>query len=82
MSDNVRVVPDATCTFCGCVCDDMILTVDLEHKRITKSENACVLGKAWFKEHGVEERPFALVDGREATTEEGVETAAQILANA
>lgn len=83
MSDNnLKVVSDATCTFCGCVCDDMVLTVDLEHKRIIKSENACVLGKAWFKEHGIEERPFALIGGREASTEEGVEEAAQILANA
>jgi len=82
MSDNVRIVPDATCNFCGCVCDDMVLTVDLEHRRITKSENACVLGKAWFKEHGIEERPYALIDGREATTEEAVEEAAQILAEA
>src|SRR5512145_1736595 len=82
MSENTKIVADATCTFCGCVCDDMVLTVDLQHKRITKSENACVLGKAWFKEHGIEERPFALVDGREATTAEGVEAAAQILAEA
>lgn len=80
MSDKIRIVNDATCTFCGCVCDDMNLTVDLEEHRITKAENACVLGRAWFKEHGIEERPFALIDGREATTDEAVEAAAQILA--
>lgn len=83
MSDEkTRTVADATCTFCGCVCDDMILTVDLEQHKITKSQNACVLGKAWFKEHGIEARPFALVEGREASTEEGIEAAARILAEA
>ena len=82
MSDNIKIIENATCTFCGCVCDDMILTVDVEEKRITKSKNACVLGKAWFAEHTVEERPYALIDGREATTAEGVEAAAQILAGA
>ncbi|HSE44231.1 MAG TPA: formylmethanofuran dehydrogenase subunit B [Gemmatimonadales bacterium] len=82
MSENTKIVADATCTFCGCVCDDMVLTVDLEHHRITKSENACVLGKAWFKEHGIEERPYALIDGREASTEQAVEEAARILAEA
>lgn len=82
MSDKIRIVNDATCTFCGCVCDDMNLTVDLEEHKITKAENACVLGRAWFKEHGIEERPFALIDGREASTDEAVEAAAQILANA
>lgn len=82
MSDKIRIVNDATCTFCGCVCDDMNLTVDLEEHKITKAENACVLGRAWFKEHGIEERPFALIDGREASTDEAIEAAAQILAKA
>ena len=83
MSDNIRIINDATCTFCGCVCDDMNLTVDLDAHKITKAENACVLGRAWFKEHGGNEnRPFALIEGRDASTEEAIEAAAQILANA
>lgn len=82
MSEMIRVVENATCTFCGCVCDDMILTVDLEQKRITESKNACVLGKAWFAEHTIEERPYAFINGREASTAEAVEAAAQILAEA
>jgi formylmethanofuran dehydrogenase subunit B len=82
MSDNTRIVRDATCTFCGCVCDDMHLTVDIAANKITKAENACILGRAWFKEHGIEERPFALVGGREASTAEAIEEAAQILAKA
>lgn len=82
MGENLKVVKHATCTFCGCVCDDMDLTVDVDEKRITKAENACLLGKAWFREHGIEKRPFALIDGREATTEQGVEEAARILAGA
>ena len=62
MSDNVRVIKNATCTFCGCVCDDMNLTVDLDEKRITKAENACVLGRAWFTQHhGGGNRPAAMV---------------------
>ena len=77
-----RLVEHATCTFCGCVCDDMDLTVDDENHRITKAKNACVLGKAWFAEHTIEDRPFALIDGKPATTAEGVEAAARILANA
>ncbi len=83
MSNNIRIINDATCTFCGCVCDDMNLTVDLDAHKITKAENACVLGRAWFKEHGIKEkRPFALIEGREASTEEAIEATAQILANA
>src|SRR5438105_10636622 len=77
---ELKVVANATCTFCGCVCDDMELTV--EGDKITKAKNACVLGKAWFLNHHVEDRPVALVGGKPATLDEAVERAAQILAGA
>ena len=80
--DNTILIKDATCTFCGCVCDDMDLTVDLKAKRIIKAKNACILGRAWFAEHGIEDRPVALVDGKEATFEKAVEVAARILVEA
>ncbi len=82
MSENIRIVENATCTFCGCVCDDMILTVDMDENKITKAKNACVLGRAWFAEHGIEERPAAIIDGKEVTLEEAIEEAAQILVKA
>src|SRR5207245_9530852 len=80
MTTPLKVVENATCTYCGCVCDDMELTVENNH--ITKAKNACVLGKAWFLNHHVEERPVALIAGKPATLDEAVERAAQILANA
>jgi formylmethanofuran dehydrogenase subunit B len=58
----------------------MALTV--EDNRITHAKNACILGKAWFAEHTVEDQPFALIEGKEASTEEAVEAAARILAEA
>ena len=72
-----KIVTDATCTFCGCVCDDMELTV--ENNRITKAKNACVLGQAWFFNHHVEDRPQATIEGRPATYEEAFDNAAEIL---
>jgi formylmethanofuran dehydrogenase subunit B len=77
---ELKVVENATCTFCGCVCDDMELTVE-DHK-ITKAKNACVLGKAWFLNHHVEDRPVVTIEGKPATLEEGIERAAQILTQA
>ncbi|MGH8245448.1 MAG: formylmethanofuran dehydrogenase subunit B, partial [Gammaproteobacteria bacterium] len=82
MTENTRVVENATCTFCGCVCDDMILTVDLDQKRITKAKNACVLGRAWFAEHTIEQAPAAMIGGTEAGVEQAIEEAAAILVNA
>lgn len=77
---SLKIIKDATCTFCGCVCDDMEITVENNH--ITKAKNACVLGKAWFFNHHVEEGPVATIEGRPATLDEAVERAAEILVKA
>jgi formylmethanofuran dehydrogenase subunit B len=77
---DLKVIQDATCTFCGCVCDDMELTV--ENNKITKAKNACVLGKAWFFNHHIDDRAEATIEGRPASYEEAIEAAAEILVNA
>lgn len=82
MSENARVIKNAVCTFCGCVCDDIELTVDPGGKKITKAGNACVLGKAWFLEHKVDDYPVALIDGKPASLEDAIEEAAQVFVNA
>ena len=79
---NEKIVENATCTFCGCVCDDITLTVDTEKKVITKAKDACILGKAWFLNHVIEDRPIARIDGKEVTLDEAIEEAAQTLVNA
>ncbi|MDH3637846.1 MAG: formylmethanofuran dehydrogenase subunit B [Gammaproteobacteria bacterium] len=82
MGENLRTVENATCTFCGCVCDDMDLTVDMDEKRIIKAKNACVLGRAWFAKHTIGNHPAALIGGKEASIDDAIEEAAQILATA
>ena len=75
---GLNVVKNATCTFCGCVCDDIELHAD--DVRITHTKAACVLGVSWFKNHTAEKLyPEALIDGKEATVEEAVEAAANYL---
>ena len=77
----MEIVKNATCTFCGCVCDDIELHA--EGTKIVKARNACSLGEAHFKFHDAEHHyPDALIDGKEATVEEAVEVAADILYNA
>jgi formylmethanofuran dehydrogenase subunit B len=72
---ELTVVKNATCTFCGCVCDDIELHADGE--RITHTKAACVLGASWFKNHTAEKLyPEALVDGKEASVDDAVEAAA------
>lgn len=75
---ELKVVDNATCTFCGCVCDDIQLHANEE--RIVEAKRACVLGKAWFLNHTAEHLyPDALIDGQPATVEEAVQVAAEIL---
>jgi formylmethanofuran dehydrogenase subunit B len=71
-------VENATCTFCGCVCDHIYLQA--EGDRIVKTKRACGLGEAWFKNHTAEHvYPDALIDGKPASVEEAVEVAAEYL---
>ena len=78
---NLTVVKNATCTFCGCVCDDIELHANGE--RIVETKAACVLGTAWFKNHTAERLyPDALIDGKPATVNDAVEAAAEFLYNA
>ena len=77
---STSVITDATCTFCGCVCDDIDITVKDNH--ITDAKRACVLGKSWFYGHHEDDRPSCLIEGRPASVSEGVERAARILTDA
>jgi formylmethanofuran dehydrogenase subunit B len=78
---SLTVVKNATCTFCGCVCDDIELHA--EGDRIVKTRNACSLGEAWFRNHTAERLfPDALIDGQPATVEAAIKAAADHLSRA
>jgi formylmethanofuran dehydrogenase subunit B len=77
---EIILVEDATCTHCGCVCDD--ITLKVEGNRITEARNACVLGDAWFFNHPLDDLPACLIEGLPASVNEGIERAARILMEA
>jgi len=74
------IVTSATCTSCGCLCDDIDLHT--EDGRIVRAERACRLGREWFFGHHGGSQATALVGGEPATMDEAIERAAGILANA
>ncbi len=75
---TLNIVKNATCTFCGCVCDDIELQA--EGDRIVKTKHACILGEAWFLNHTAERLyPDALIDGQPASVEDAVQAAADYL---
>ena len=60
---TVTIVKNATCTFCGCVCDDIELHA--EGDRIVKTQERLQSSATrWFKNHTAEHLyPDALIDG-------------------
>jgi formylmethanofuran dehydrogenase subunit B len=59
------------------------MELHVEGDRIVKAKNACSLGDSWFRNHTAERLyPDALIDGKEATVDEAVEAAAQLLYDA
>jgi formylmethanofuran dehydrogenase subunit B len=78
---SLTIVKNATCTFCGCVCDDIELHADGD--KIVETKRACSLGESWFKNHTAERLyPDALIDGKPATVDDAVEVASDYLLNA
>ncbi len=77
-AEDVQIVENVTCTFCGCVCDD--IEVHTAGDRIVKTKSACGLGEAWFKNHHAEPTyPEALIDGEPASLDDAIDTAAEHL---
>jgi formylmethanofuran dehydrogenase subunit B len=75
------LVKSATCTYCGCLCDDIELHA--ENQRIVRATHACTLGRAWFFGHPVDTtRPPALVNGRPAPMKAAIDAAADLLERA
>jgi formylmethanofuran dehydrogenase subunit B len=65
------------CTVCGCVCDDLRMTV--EQGRISKCEGACHLAEPWFLGQGISQPPVALIEDQPVSLPEAVNRAADIL---
>jgi formylmethanofuran dehydrogenase subunit B len=70
-------VADATCAGCGCLCDDIEVTV--ADGRLAAVIRTCALGNAWFAERSGDRPPVARVDGRMVSYDEAVDAAAAIL---
>lgn len=79
------VVKAVACPVCGCLCDDIELTI--ENGRIVKVKNGCAMGEAKFLGYCGEHRvlkPLVRKDGElvETTLEEAIRRATEILAEA
>ena len=78
--DGNKTITDVVCTACGCVCDDINVTV--RENRIVAAERACPLGDAWFLQDRSADAPVARIAGQPVPLDDALEEAAQILAAA
>ena len=71
---------DVVCPFCGCLCDDLEVTV--EEGEITATRNTCAISRSKFMNHGENRLEGPVVEGKAVSLEKAVEAAAEILAEA
>lgn len=73
----MQVVTDVACPACGCVCDDLQMTV--ENNRLVRIEPPCPLAEQWYRGINDATPPAAMIDDREVTLDAAVEFAARLL---
>jgi formylmethanofuran dehydrogenase subunit B len=76
----VQRIENVTCTVCGCVCDDLRITVDGE--RVVSAEGACHLAEPWYLSQGSRHPPVAEIEGQASAFEAALDRAAAILRSA
>jgi formylmethanofuran dehydrogenase subunit B len=76
----VELSANVACTVCGCVSDDLQITV--AHGRISKCQGACHLAEPWFLGQDNDRPPVALIEGQAVPLEAAVRRAADLLRTA
>ena len=71
------VIDNVACTACGCVCDDLRLT--LAGGRIVEAQNACPIAEPWLLAQNSHDEPAAEIDGQAASAGEALDLCADVL---
>jgi formylmethanofuran dehydrogenase subunit B len=71
---------DIVCPFCGCLCDDLEITV--KDGTIENVKNACTISRSKFLNHHKNRIASPLINGKEESFENTIERAVEILAGA
>ncbi len=81
--ENEKILEAAVCPFCACLCDDVVISVDVAENKIKGIRNACKFGVEKFlspQNEGRLKKPR--VDGKETDYEDAIGEAVDILRNA
>lgn len=78
---EIKTENNVVCTFCGCLCDDISVDVDVAENKIVKIRNACSNGRTMFENYDARAR-LPRLDGEEISWDEAIGLAGEILRNA
>ena len=79
-ADTLQVFDNMACTVCGCVCDDLQITV--HDNRVTSAQGACKLAEPFFLEQGNCKPAIAQIHGKDVGYREAIDHAAGLLESA
>ncbi len=88
MVEKIRTVTDVVCPFCGTLCDDLEIDIDIKEEKVIEVRNGCQIGtKKYFSSNPSEHRyqkPLIKDNGayKEVTWDEAIDKAADILIEA
>ncbi|MFO7795670.1 MAG: formylmethanofuran dehydrogenase subunit B, partial [Promethearchaeia archaeon] len=84
---KIKTVYDVVCPFCGTLCDDLEVDVNIGDQEVIEVRNACQIGTAKFYSSNPSEhrytKPLIRKDGKleEVSWDEAIEKTAEILVN-
>ncbi|NHJ14583.1 MAG: formylmethanofuran dehydrogenase subunit B [Candidatus Thorarchaeota archaeon] len=79
MTEAKRVYENIPCTFCGCLCDDII--IEVSENRIVKNTNGCAISKERFLGHAENRSLQPTIEDKRVTLKEALERAADIISS-
>jgi formylmethanofuran dehydrogenase subunit B len=74
----VNTIENVACTICGCVCDD--LRISVRENLIVEAKGACQLAEPWLLAQNTHSPPAASIEGKPVSLDAAVARAAEILA--
>jgi formylmethanofuran dehydrogenase subunit B len=75
--NSSTVFDNVACTGCGCVCDDLRVTVS--NGRIVRADRACAMAERWLLAQDAAADPRAEANGRPASLEAAIQRSANVL---
>ncbi|MBD3206752.1 formylmethanofuran dehydrogenase subunit B [Candidatus Bathyarchaeota archaeon] len=73
----MEVINDVVCPFCGCLCDD--LEVSIEENHISKIKNACAISRSKFLNHNKNRLTSPTIDGQVVSLDQALDAVIDVL---